>query len=110
MSNRPSFPIPDDTRAEWEAADAILDKRDDQLAAIWESCTLKGHEAVKGVMDYISILEGQNRRLNRRIDMIETQIRFLDRMEFLTNAYKQNLISSEDFATQNNGDKYGKTT
>lgn len=67
----------------WNASDAIIERREHELAKVWEHISAGGINAVQGVMDYLGQIEGQNKRLNRRVDMLEAQIRFLDRLEKL---------------------------
>lgn len=76
-------------KAQWVAAEALLDKRDIEAERIWRDFNARGIDAVRDVMEYLVVLEGQNKRLNKRIEQIETQIRFLDRMEKLIELKKQ---------------------
>lgn len=80
---KPKLSIADAEKEKWDASDAIIQKRDDELERIWSECNARGQEAIQGVMDYIATIEGQNRRLNRRIDMIEAQVRFMDRIALI---------------------------
>jgi|HubBroStandDraft_4_1064222.scaffolds.fasta_scaffold102464_2 hypothetical protein len=65
------------------AIDALLEKREADAVALWEEINRRGLDAVLEMTHRLTTLEGQNIRLNRRIETLETQIRFLDRFERL---------------------------
>lgn len=61
----------DSEREEWNASDAVIQKRAEESERIWQTVCKKGVDAIEGIMNYLSEIEGQNKRLNRRIEMLE---------------------------------------
>ena len=80
MSNAALSLSPEETAA-WNASDALIDKQEAEAAKIWAQLSARGLEAVRELMEYLSKIEGQNYRLNKRIEHLEASIRLLDRLD-----------------------------